>query len=136
MRKRSFLGLSKPCFNYELATEAVAEPVAIPIPPTVTLYIKQELKRTSNSLKVGTAVKTGQRLVLNEGDDTCTISSVSGTISAITPFLADYGRAWTAVTIKTEGSETADSEFAGIADSTDAQIAMRNESLGHVALWA
>ena len=101
MRKRSFLGLSKPCFNYELATHAVADPVAIPIPPTVTLYIKQELKRTSSSLKVGTPVKTGQRLVLNEGDDTCAIASVTGTICAIAPFLADYGRAWTAVTIKT-----------------------------------
>ena len=67
MRKRSFFGLSKPCFNYELAIDAVADPVAIPTPGTVTLYIKQELKRTSTSLKVNTAVKTGQRLVLNEG---------------------------------------------------------------------
>jgi electron transport complex protein RnfC len=69
MRKRSFFGLSKPCFHYELATDSVADPVAIPTPETVTLYIKQELKRTSTSLKVGTPVKTGQRLVLNEGDD-------------------------------------------------------------------
>ena len=111
MRKRSFLGLSKPCFNYELATDVGADPVVIPTPPTVTLYIKQELKRTSISLKVGTAVKTGQRLVLNENDKSCAIASVSGTISAIEPFLADYGRAWTAVTIKTDGSDTADGEF-------------------------
>jgi electron transport complex protein RnfC len=83
----------------------VADPVAIPTPETVTLYIKQELKRTSTSLKVGTPVKTGQRLVLNEGDDVCAISSVTGSICAIRPFLADYGRAWTAVTIKTEGGE-------------------------------
>ncbi len=112
MRKRSFFGLSKPCFHYELATDTVADPVAIPTPETVTLYIKQELKRTSSSLKVGSPVKTGQRLVINEGDDTCAISSVTGTICAVAPFLADYGRAWTAVTIKTEGSDTADTEFA------------------------
>ena len=111
MRKRSFFGLSKPSFHYELATDAVAEPVAIPTPESVTLYIKQELKRTNCSLKVGTPVKTGQRLVLNDGDDTCAISSVTGTISAMAPFLADYGRAWTAVTIKTEGGDTADAEF-------------------------
>ena len=112
MRKRSFFGLTKPSFHYELATSAVADPVAIPTPDTVTLYIKQALKRTSSSLKVGTPVKTGQRLVVNEGDDICAISSATGTICAIAPFLADYGRAWTAVTIKTEGSDTPDTEFA------------------------
>ena len=112
MRKRSFFGLTKPSFHYELATGTVADPVAIPTPETVTLYIKQELKRTSSSLKVGTPVKTGQRLVVNEGDDICAISSATGTICAIAPFLADFGRAWTAVTIKTEGSDTPDTEFA------------------------
>jgi electron transport complex protein RnfC len=112
MRKRSFFGLSKPCFQYELATGTLADPVPIPTPETVTLYIKREMKRTGSSLKVGTPVKTGQRLVLNEGDDICTISSVTGTICAIAPFLADYGRAWTAVTIKTEGNDTPDAEFA------------------------
>ena len=117
MLKRSFFGLSKPCFNYELATATVSDPVAIPIPETVTLYIKQELKRTSSILKVGTPVKTGQRLVLDERDETCTISSVTGTICAIAPFLADYGRAWTAVSIKTEGSDTADTEFAGASET-------------------
>ncbi|MGA6926055.1 MAG: 4Fe-4S dicluster domain-containing protein [Desulfosarcina sp.] len=111
MRKRSFFGLSKPHFQYELATAAAADPVTIPTPETVTLYIKQPLKRTSNSLKVGTAVKTGQRLTLNEGDQVCAISSVSGTISAIAPFLADYGRTWTAVTIKTDATDTPDTEF-------------------------
>ena len=78
MRKRSFFGLSKPYFQYELATDSADEPVAIPTPDTVTLFIKQELKRTSSNLKVGTTVKTGQRLVLAEGDDTCAISSVTG----------------------------------------------------------
>lgn len=111
MRKRSFFGLSKPCFNYELATGGTAEPVTIPTPKTVTLYIKQELKRTGSALKVGATVKTGQRLVLNEGDATGVISSVSGTVSAITPFLADYGRSWTAVTINTDAGDTMDTEF-------------------------
>jgi Na+-translocating ferredoxin:NAD+ oxidoreductase subunit C len=36
---------------------------------------------------------------------------VTGTICAIAPFLADYGQSWTAVTIKIEGNETADTEF-------------------------
>jgi electron transport complex protein RnfC len=125
MRKRSFFGLSKPSFHYELATGAVADPVAIPTPETVTLYIKQELKRTSGSLKVGTPVKTGQRLILNEGDDICAISSVTGTICAIAPFLADYGRAWTAVTIQTEGSDSADTEFVDASQSPTLQTLNR-----------
>ena len=125
MRKRSFFGLSKPCFHYELATGALTDPTVIPTPATVTLYIKQELKRTSSSLKVGTPVKTGQRLVLNEGDDICAISSVTGTICAIAPFLADYGRAWTAVSIKTEGSDTPDTDFA------EASQAPTLETLNH-----
>jgi len=112
MRKRSFFGLSKPCFHYELATGAISDPVVIPTPEKVTLYIKQGFKRTSSSLKVGTPVKTGQRLVINEGDDIYAISSVTGTICGVAPFLADYGRAWTAVTIKSEGNDTADAEFA------------------------
>lgn len=112
MRKRSFFGLSKPFFHYELATAAAAEPTTIPTPETVTLYIKKELKRTSTVLKVGTAVQTGQRLVLNDGDEICAIASASGTISAIEPFLADYGRKWTAVTIKTEPNDSVDTEFA------------------------
>ncbi|MFO7716599.1 4Fe-4S dicluster domain-containing protein [Desulfosarcina sp.] len=111
MRKRSFFGLSKPCFHYELATDAAAEPAVIPTPETVTLYIKQELKRTSNSLKVGTPVKTGQRLALNADDEICAISSVTGTVCAVAPFLADYGKAWTAVTIKTAAGDTPDTEF-------------------------
>ncbi len=125
MRKRSFFGLSKPSFRYELATGAIADPVAIPTPETVTLYIKQEMKRTSSSLKVGTPVKTGQRLALDEGDDICAISSVTGTVCAIEPFLADYGRAWTAVTIKTENSDTADTEFADASQSPTLQTLNR-----------
>ena len=80
MRKRSFFGLTKPRFNYELATDVSAQPVTIPTPDTVTLYIKKELKQTGSSLKVGTPVKTGQRLVLNEGDKIGVISSVTGSI--------------------------------------------------------
>jgi len=112
MRKRSFFGLSTPSFHYELATESLADPVAIPTPETLTLYIKKELKRSGGDLKVGAAVKTGQRLALSEGDTACAIASACGTICAIEPFLADYGQTWTAVTIQTDGSDEEDAAFA------------------------
>lgn len=120
MRKRSFFGLTKPCFNYELATDVSdvsAQPVTIPTPDTVTLYIKKELKQTSGSLKVGTPVKTGQRLVLGEDDDVSTISSVTGSICAIAPFLADYGQKWTAITIKTDREDDVDGTFSEAAQT-------------------
>ena len=91
MRKRSFFGLSKPSFHYELATDTAGTPVAIATPKTVTLYIKKELKRSSSSLKVGTPVKTGQRLVLEDGDTIYAISSVTGTITSVSPL---YGGLW------------------------------------------
>ncbi len=113
MRKRSFFGLSKPCFKYELATKLPSATVAIPPPKTVTLYIKQPLKRTGGALiKVGDTVKAGQRLALEAKAAPSAIATVSGTIRAIEPFLADYGRTWTAVTIENDGQDTPDTEFA------------------------
>ena len=112
MRKRSFFGLSKPSFHYELANDAPALPVTIAAPENATVYIKTAYNHTSSTLKVGTPVMLGQRLTLAEGDDASAIAPVSGTISAIKPFLADFGRAWTAVTIQSDGSDTPDGAFA------------------------
>ena len=117
MRKRSFFGLTKPSFTYELATDLPSRPVTISTPDTVTLYVKKELKQTSSFLKPGTSVKTGQRLVLNEGDTVYAISPATGTVSAIEPFLADFGRRWTAVTIKTSKTEEIDDAFSEAANS-------------------
>jgi len=111
MRKRSFFGLSTPTFHYELATDSPTAPVTIPKPETLTLYIKQELKRTGGDLKVGTVVKTGQRLAFAEGDGACAIASACGTICTIEPFLADYGQTWTAITIQTDASDAVDGTF-------------------------
>ena len=117
MRKRSFFGLTKPRFTYELATDPSARPVTISDPDTVTLYVKKELKQTCRALTPGTPVKTGQRLVLDEGDDAYAISPITGTVCTIDPFLADFGRKWTAVTIEKSGSDELDGAFAEAVDS-------------------
>ncbi|MDL2328526.1 4Fe-4S dicluster domain-containing protein [Desulfosarcina sp. OttesenSCG-928-A07] len=116
MRKRSFFGLSKPCFRYELATGTTVSPVVIPVPEKVTLYIKTPYQKTSAVLKPGRSVKTGERLVLHEADPCSVISSVTGTICDISPFLADFGNAWTAVTIRTDKNEMADTAFSKAAE--------------------
>ena len=125
MRKRSFFGLSKPCFQYALATDSSAQPVTLPTPETVTLYIKKPFKIAGGDLKVGTPVKTGQRLALSADDDICAISSVTGTICAMSPFLADYGHAWTSVTIKTDGTDDRDTAFSEVAESPSLQTLKR-----------
>lgn len=89
----------------------------MPIPETVTLYIKKPFEIAGSDLKVGTPVKTGQRLVLDADDDICAISSVTGTVCGMAPFLADYGRAWTAVTIRTEPADDRDAAFAEAVES-------------------
>jgi len=122
MQKRSFFGLSKPCFTYELATDIPSASVAIPTPDTVTLYIKQEMKRTGGMLNVGDPVKAGQRLVLEADATIAAIASVSGTIKTIEPFLADYGRTWTAVTIENDGRDTMDSKFSKYTDTPSLEV--------------
>ncbi|MDL2275367.1 4Fe-4S dicluster domain-containing protein [Desulfosarcina sp. OttesenSCG-928-G10] len=116
MRKRSFFGLSKPCFQYELATDATVDPVLIPVPEKVTLYIKAPFRKDSRLLKPGMSVKTGQRLTLHDENDPCSvISSVTGTICDISPFLADFGKAWTAISIQTEKTDVQDPAFSDAA---------------------
>lgn len=125
MRKRSFFGLSKPCFTYELATDGAVAPVLIPTPEKVTLYIKTPFQQATRLLKTGMAVKTGQRLALHE-DDTCfAISSVTGVICGLSPFLADFGKAWTAVDIKTDKNEIQDETFADAAGSPSLETLKR-----------
>lgn len=113
MLKRSFFGLSKPSFKYETLTHALPEPVKVPVPEHVTLYIKKEMIRTDSPLlKIGDPVKTGQLLKLNENDSECAVSSVTGKIVSITPFSADFGKSYTAVRIQTETDDVFDDGFA------------------------
>jgi electron transport complex protein RnfC len=92
-------------FHYELATDSVTDRVSghPDAPDTVTLYIKQELKRTGTSLNVGDTGKEPASGWCSKRTATIVCAICVGdrhASSAIAPFLADYGRAWTAVTIE------------------------------------
>jgi len=104
------------------------EPQEIPLPGIVTLLLDSPLIRKDIPFKVGDAVKTGQKLSIAGEGGPYVISSVTGTISAISPFYGDYGRVCTAISIKTGRKEELDKDFA--AKSQGATLDTAAEFLG------
>jgi len=109
MIKRSFLGLVKPALRYNLAPGSVQE---LPVPKKVILLLKaSENGGPPSTLKVGDAVKTGQRLSASPDSAEYVISSVTGTISAMSPHVGTLAQKYTAITIDASGQDDWDDEF-------------------------
>lgn len=108
MIKRSFLGLAKPRLRYDLAPGAVQD---LPVPNTVTLLLKEAQNGGGTQLKVGDAVKTGQRLALSPVSAEYVISSVTGTVSTLAPYMDAYGQKYTAITIQASEQDEWDDGF-------------------------
>jgi electron transport complex protein RnfC len=109
MIKRSFLGLVKPALRYNLAPDSVQE---LPVPNKVILLLKvSENGGRPSTLKVGDAVKTGQRLSASPDSVEYVISSVTGTISAMAPYVGTLGQRYTAITIDARGQDEWDDSF-------------------------
>lgn len=113
MLAKSFFGSPKPAFRYELLSTKLAQPMAVSPPAQVTLLLPKEQPSTpSNIIKVGEAVKTGQKLSWSDDAGPSVVSSVTGTISAVGSQLGDYGQKYTAVTISVEKNDDPDGAFA------------------------
>ncbi|OEU76747.1 MAG: hypothetical protein BA872_04935 [Desulfobacterales bacterium C00003060] len=109
MIKRSFLGLVKPALQYNLVPDSVQE---IPVPRKVVLLLKASANGGPHgTLKVGDSVKTGQRLCASPDSTEYVISSVTGTISAIAPYVGTLAEKYTAITIDAGGQDEWDDEF-------------------------
>ncbi|MDY6988187.1 MAG: electron transport complex protein RnfC [Thermodesulfobacteriota bacterium] len=109
MIKRSFLGLAKPRLECNSALDSVQD---LSVPSTVTLLLKAPQNGGSASgLKVGDAVKTGQRLAPSPESEHYVISSVTGTISAMAPHVDACGQRFTAITVQAAGQDDWDGEF-------------------------
>jgi electron transport complex protein RnfC len=109
MIKRSFLGLVKPRFEYNLAPDPVQD---LPLPKTVTFLLKAgQNGGGATALKVGDPVKTGQRLAASVDSAEYVISSVTGSISAMAPYVDAYGQQCTAITIQSSGQDDWDDGF-------------------------
>ena len=118
MLAKSFFGSPKPAFQYELLSTKLPQPLTVATPETVTLLLSEERPaQASETIKVGAAVKTGQKLSWSDQPGLAVVSSVTGTISAIGTQLGDYGRKYTAITIKTEKQDDPDSAFTELCKS-------------------
>ncbi len=112
MIKRSFIGLTKPLLKYEALDVSTPEFPVIQPSKKVTLFLNNAFDFKDKILfNVGDTVKTGQKLSYSENSDAYVISTVTGTISSIAPFNADYGKSYTAITIDVSENEEIDEQF-------------------------
>lgn len=113
MLSKPFFGYAKPKFHYELLSTQLPQTVSLAIPATVTLLLPRAMgPKPSAALKPGTRVKTGQRLTWDDQPGPSVVSTVTGTIKALNPFLGDYGKSYTAITIAAETKDEWDDQFA------------------------
>jgi electron transport complex protein RnfC len=109
MMKRSFFGLAKPRLQYNVVPDSLQD---LPIPSKVILLLKESQNGgRGDGLKVGDSVKTGQRLSASPQSEEYVISSVTGTISDMAPYVGTFGQKCTAITIDASGQDDWDDTF-------------------------
>lgn len=109
---KSFFGSAIPQFEYERLPAILPATEKVAPSNTVTLFHERNSDQNPPaSILIGDKVKTGQKISLFADDPTYVIASVSGTVSAISPHTADFGRTYTAITIDIAENETFDDQF-------------------------
>jgi electron transport complex protein RnfC len=99
MRAKSFWEAGRPHLEYTPLPARIDRPEPVrPAGPLTLLHFRPAEARAIPAVKIGEAVKTGQKLALYGNGDYVT-SPVSGTITALAPFPGNFGRNYTAVTI-------------------------------------
>jgi len=124
MLKKSFLGLTNSRIEYELLPVKMPEPEKVAAAKTVTLFHpKNGDQSAAPAFQTGDRVRTGQKLALFADDPAYVISSVTGTISSISPYSGDFGKAYSAIAINIDENEELDQSFANQTPSLDNAIA-------------
>ena len=122
MKKKSFFGFAKPCFEYELLTDLQPKPRKIPPSHSVTLFIELPFERKyTDLLKTGTPVKTGQKIGFGD-DGPFAIASVTGEVTGLSSYMGDYGKQYTAVHVAVSSKEDVDDGFAAAAKEPTLQV--------------
>lgn len=112
--KGSPAGLTTLPMDYELLHKTPVGPQQITTADQVTLLVDATFERTDDlAIAAGDQVATGQKLLPVQGSEAYAISSVTGTIAAVSPHSGDFGRMATAVTIKAEAEDALDAAFSG-----------------------
>ena len=117
--------LTAPKYDLQSAQKAIKVPQTVPPPKQVTLYLNGSIEnKNACIIKEGDSVKTGQKLMLEEASETYAISSVTGTISAIYPYIGDFGRNYTAVVIDRADNEEIDDQFGSVYENPSLENAV------------
>ena len=116
MKGKSFFGLIKSQIVYPSTLGIGSTIKRVPSPRRATFLIRGTPSKSEKLLlKVGDAIKTGQKLILTTDAPDYAVSSISGTISIISPFAGDMNEDFTAVTIDTSNEIAKDESFADVA---------------------
>jgi electron transport complex protein RnfC len=101
--------------TYQAIELTPPDPKKIPTPKQATLLLNEPFnpfgQKKSVQLKKGDPVNTGQKLSLYEDSNTYMVSTVTGTISAVSSFFGDFGRSYTAISIDVAENEEIDEQF-------------------------
>ena len=112
MLKKSFLGLTNFRIEYELLPVKAPQPEKVAASKTVTfLHPKNGDQAASPQSQTGDRVKTGQKIALFADDPAYVISSVTGTISSMSPYSGDFGKMYSAITIAVDENEELNDPF-------------------------
>jgi len=100
MLKRSFFGWGRQRIPYQQLAAGSPQLLAIPRPSRITVYIPQPLENLDKAgVKPGDQVQAGEKLALGDNPDAYAITPAAGSVVALEPFMGNYGRKLTAVTL-------------------------------------
>ena len=115
MIERPFFILKKPSLKYEPYTATQTATVNIAVPKKITLFCKKPYDPYDPQkmilIKPGETVRTGQKLPVYEDRDAYVISTVTGTISAVSSHRNDLGQSYTSISIDVSETEETDDQF-------------------------
>ncbi|ABW68633.1 4Fe-4S dicluster domain-containing protein [Desulfosudis oleivorans] len=112
MIKRPFFGLAKPTLMYEPLDSTLAAQ-EIPAPAAITLLVDTPLEnQTALQVHTGDAIAQGQAVSPIAGSDAYATAALGGTVSSVDAYTGNFGRRYTAVTVKVDASAAADDAFA------------------------
>ncbi len=118
MKKTSFVW-SKPLMHIERATGKALSPVAMDLPPTITLRVEKPAVDGSRLLiAVGDSVATGQRVQVYENPSGYGIAPATGSVTGMSTTPGDYGRQYLDIIIDTREDQW-DDQFAGASETPD-----------------
>jgi electron transport complex protein RnfC len=126
MIKRPFFAITKPKLRgsrvWGLPKEVLVE---IPLPKKATFLVKGPYPKVDElTVGVGDRVRTGQKIGLAKDREDYFISSVTGTVSNISPRSGYMGRTCTAVSVNVAERDQLDEEFGRVAKDASLQNAV------------